>query len=117
MFDGLQQKKENSEIDDERVFPLIIHFNPGFPNITHILHSHKYIFDLDHELKKVIKLENICVSYKGNPTLQDIFVHSKLPKLDQDTQPNEPQQTPSQGTTAQKCNIRQGACLLLPNLS
>ena len=80
------------------MFPLVIHFNPGFPNITHILHSHKYIFDLDHELKKVIKLENICVSYKGNPTLQDIFVHSKLPKLDQDTQPNEPQQTPSQGS-------------------
>ena len=83
---GFGKETQDTEIGiDSRVFPLVTEFNPGFPNITHILNSHKHLFDLDPVLKSVINPEKIFVSYKGNPTLLDILVHSKLPSNEDPT--------------------------------
>ena len=107
-----KKKPENLELDtDSRVFPLVTEFNPGFPNISHILNIHKHLFDLDPVLKNIIKPEKIFVSFKGNPTLLDTLVHSKLPPLrDHALIPSLPQ-TPSQAS----CKPCQNGCYLCKN--
>ena len=72
--------KEKSEVKN-RVFPFVTDFNLGLPNIGAIL---KQILSLDSELCKVINPDNIFPSYRGTKTIKDLFVHSKLNRLQEE---------------------------------
>ena len=78
---GYNQTNNENHIEKGRVFPLVTPFNPSFPNVAAVLNEHKHIFELDKELKTIIKPENIFASFQGNPTILDLLVHSKLPQL------------------------------------
>ena len=82
---GYNQINNETQSDKGRLFPLVTPFNPSFPNVSAIINKHKHIFDLDSELKTIIKPENIFASFQGNPTILDILVHSKLPQHTNDT--------------------------------
>ena len=80
-------------------------FNPGYPNIGKILNEHKHLFDLDQELKAVIYPDNIFVSFRGNSTLNDMLIHSKLPGI---------QNTTTDSTPSSHNNFYQGRCQSCP---
>ena len=82
---GYNEINNERKLDKGRIFPLVIPFNPSFPNVAAVLNKHKHIFELDTELKTIIKPSNIFASFQGNPTILDILVHSKLPQLTGDT--------------------------------
>ena len=71
-----------SSKDDSRMFALVCDYNPGLPNVGNVLRKHKHILNLDEDLLKVIKPDNIVASYRSAKTLQDTLIHSKLPKLE-----------------------------------
>ena len=68
----------NNSNDSNRCFPLVCDFNPGLPPVGKILHKNKFILNLDPELKKVVNGENVFVSYRGNKTIKESLVPSKL---------------------------------------
>ena len=86
-FDKVEKLDRNSIIlkdisttrdKSERCFPLVCDFNPGLPPVGKILHRNKFILSLDPALKKDIKASNVFVSYRGNKTIKDTLVPSKL---------------------------------------
>ena len=72
----------NSDLSEERFFPLVCDYNPALPNVSGILAKHKHIISLDSDLSKVIKPEKIFTSFRGARTIQDMLVHSKLPTVE-----------------------------------
>lgn len=76
----------NEETVQPKIHPLVTDFNPCYPNIGKILREHINIFDHDLALKEVINPEKIFVTYRGNPTIKDTLVHSKLPKIQEDSE-------------------------------
>ena len=73
-----KESKINPSDGNQRCFPLVCDFNPSLPPVGKILHQNKFILDVDPTLTKIIKPENIFVSYRGNKTIKDILVHSRL---------------------------------------
>ena len=75
--------KDNTKTDDysplkPRNFPLVCDFNPDLPPIGKIVNKHKHILELDNQTARVINPRNVFVSYRGNRTIQDLLVPSKL---------------------------------------
>ena len=44
-----------------------------------MINDQKYLLDLDPKLKELIDHSKIFVSYRGNRTLKDLLIHSKMP--------------------------------------
>ena len=63
---------------NEKCFPLVCDFNPGLPPVGKILNRNKFILNLDPALKKDVKPNNVFVSYRGNKTIKDTLVPSRL---------------------------------------
>ena len=64
--------------NSERCFPLVCDFNPNLPPIGRIINKNKFILDLDPALKSVIHPSKVFVSYRGNKTIKETLVPSKL---------------------------------------
>ena len=71
-------RKEISTFGNKRNYPLVCDFNPSLPPVGKFIHKYKYILKLDEELCKVIDPDKIFVSYRGNKTIKDLLVPSKL---------------------------------------
>ena len=72
-------KSNKGEVNNStRNFPLVCDFNPSLPPVASYIHKYKYLLELDDNLKKVINPRKIFVSYRGNKTIKDILVPSKL---------------------------------------
>ncbi|KAL5258256.1 hypothetical protein ACHWQZ_G013033 [Mnemiopsis leidyi] len=63
---------------NEKCFPLVCDFNPGLPPVGKILNRNKFILNLDPALKKEVKPNNVFVSYRGNKTIKETLVPSRL---------------------------------------
>ena len=74
----IYQTNNKNETEREQNFPLVCDFNPALPPIGKILNQHKHILELDRILKRVIPANKVFVSYRGNKTIKDILVPSKL---------------------------------------
>ena len=92
----------------DRVFALVTDFNPALPNVNYILNKHKFIFDLDPEIKKAIDPDQIFASYRGVKTINDHLVHSKL-KCDQ------PKHTEEAEIISGRCQCCKKQCVLCKN--
>ena len=66
------------ESKSSRCFPLVCDFNPALPNVTKVLNKHKYILELDDNLKGIIPSSSIFASFRKCQTIQDMLVNSKL---------------------------------------
>ena len=77
--------KKTTETSQGRNFPLVCDFNPALPPIGKIINKYKYILDLDAGLKNIIPKERVFVSYRGNKTIKDILVPSRLRSQEKDT--------------------------------
>ena len=73
-----QSSSKNKDRGSDRCFPLVCDFNPGLPPVGRIVNKNKFILEIDPVLKKVIKSENVFVSYRGNKTIKETLVPSKL---------------------------------------
>ena len=67
-----------NKTEREQNFPLVCDFNPALPPIGKIFNQHKHILELDPILKKAIPTNNVFVSYRGNKTIKDLLIPSKL---------------------------------------
>ena len=65
---------------NDRCYALVTDFNPKLPNIGQILNKHKYILDLDDDIKSFINPEKIFASFRRCNTLGDLLVNSRYPK-------------------------------------
>ena len=86
-----------SETVQPNIHPLVTDFNTGYPNIGKILREH------DLTLKAAINSQKIFVSFRGNPTIKDILVHSKLPKLNDNSGEDHTVPTGKCQTCQKKC--------------
>ena len=68
----------SSNKNSERCFPLVCDFDPNLPPIGKIVNKNKFILDLDPLLKSVIQPSKVFVSYRGNKTIKETLVPSKL---------------------------------------
>ena len=73
---NLYSKKENS--NQKQCSPIVIEDNPALPPMNKIINKHKYILELDEELKKIIPKDSIFVSYRSAKNVKDILISSKL---------------------------------------
>ena len=64
--------------NSERCFPLVCDFDPNLPPIGKIVNKNKFILGLDPLLKSVIHPSKVFVSYRGNKTIKETLVPSKL---------------------------------------
>ena len=76
--DLIYKTNKTSASKNTRNFPLVCDFNPALPPVGKIINKHKYLLKLHSELTKVIIPERIFVSYRGNKTLKNLIVPSKL---------------------------------------
>ena len=74
----INKEKSNVNNKGDRCFPLVCDFNPGLPPVGKILNSNKFILNLDPVLKNVIRSDKVFVSYRGNKTIKETLVPSKL---------------------------------------
>ena len=100
--------KNNNTVDNNtnnsRNFPLCVDFNPKLSGIHSIINKHKYILDLDDNLKRVIDPNKIFVSFRKCKNLGDILVHSRYPYN---------KDTPNQGSgNSQGCHKCKDNCIL-----
>ena len=72
------RKSTDSDIVNVRNFPLVCDFNPALPPVGKFINKHKYLLELDPLLCEVIRPNKIFVSYRGNPTIKDLLVPSKI---------------------------------------
>ena len=70
--------RDNKTCCVTRNFPLVCDFNPSLPPVASYIHKYKYLLELDENLKKIIDPCKIFVSYRGNKTVKEILVPSKL---------------------------------------
>lgn len=70
--------KDSTSDGNRRCFPLVCDFNPSLPPVGKIVYQNKFILGLDPALGRIVKPENVFVSYRGNKTIKDILVHSRL---------------------------------------
>ena len=61
-----------------RNYPFVCDFNPDLPPVGKFISKHKYLLKLDPKTCKVINPDNVFVSYRGNKTIKDLLVSSKL---------------------------------------
>lgn len=87
--DLIFKTNKTSATENSRNFPLVCDFNPALPPVGKIINKHKYLLKLDAELTRVIVPERIFVSYRGNKTLKNLIVPSKL-KTSPITEENRP---------------------------
>ena len=76
--DIIYKVKKDSDSKSLRNFPLVCDFNPALPPVGKIIHKYKYLLELDEGLKEIINPGKVFVSYRGNKTIKDILVPSKL---------------------------------------
>ena len=77
-----KSEKIDSTCYKYRNFPLVCDFNPDLPPIGKIVNKYKHLLELDVKTTEVIRPENVFVSYRGNRTIQEILVPSKLKVFD-----------------------------------
>ena len=85
-FDKVEKLDRNKLINSdslhkessERCYPLVCDFNPSLPPVGRILNKNKFILGLDPTLKNVIQPSKVFTSYRGNKTLKETLVPSKL---------------------------------------
>ena len=74
----ISRGKSSTTGKNDRCFPLVCDFNPALPPVGRIVNQNKFILNLDPSLKKVILPEKVFVSYRGNSTIKETLVPSKL---------------------------------------
>ena len=67
--------------------PFVMDYNPALPPMGKYINKHKHILEMDTELVRIINPDSIFISYRSNPTIKSIPVHSKLnsPSVDDNT--------------------------------
>ena len=73
-----KNSNKNTKSKDERCFPLVCDFNPALPPVGKFISKYKHILQLDDSIKDIIKPEKVFVSHRGNKTLKDLLVPSKI---------------------------------------
>ena len=76
--DLIYKTKSVDSVSSLRNFPLVCDFNPALPPVGKIIHKYKYLLALDERLCEIIDPAKIFVSYRGNKTIKDLLVPSKL---------------------------------------
>ena len=111
----INDHEQNSDSKDLRVFPLVTDFNPGYPNISKLINEQKYLLDLDTKLKELINPSKLFVSYRGNKTLKDLLIHSKMPSIEANPHKNLNFQ-PQRNETGMSCPCEKSCYLCKNNL-
>ena len=97
---------KKSKQEDNHVIPLVTDFNPELPNIGRVLNLHKHILRLDPDLCKAIDPDGIFASFRGNKTIHDKLVHSRLPSLEDSSYEKEPGDEVQPIGGCKKCNAK-----------
>ena len=85
--DLIYKRNKDTTNNNARNFPLVCDFNPSLPPVASYIHKYKYLLEIDENLKKIIDPGKVFVSYRGNKTIKNILVPSKL-KTNVDTDLN-----------------------------
>ena len=67
-------------VKSNRCFPLVTDFNPKLPNIGYILNKHKYLLELDSDIRGFLNPDKIFASFRRCNSLGDLLVNSRFPK-------------------------------------
>ena len=71
-------KNNSVKYKGDRCYPLVCDFNPAYPPVGRIINKNKFLLKLDPLLVKTIPPEKIFVSYRGNKTIKELLVPSKM---------------------------------------
>ena len=64
--------------NSSRAFPLVTQFNPGFPNVSKVLHKYKHVLQLDENLCSVINPSRIFASFRQPKNIKGLLTKSSF---------------------------------------
>ena len=85
-----RSRKTISSESTQSCTPLVVEYNPRFPNISSVVNKYKYILDEDPLTNKTIPSNSVFVSFKRTKNFKDLLTHSRYKGNDTVDPPNQP---------------------------